>query len=456
MANSPLKGTFSNDDILRLVKLPTGNLPTANAGNEGAIVYDDTTNTFKFSNGSAWVDVSGGITGSGSANRLAYWSGASALTSDAGLTYDASTDRLTVDGGVIAGGPSTHGSQTFTITNANNTIPSNKQIVRLISSIGNVSMAGSPSIAAGLYEGQRLITIIDKTSTGNVGFPITPGGGIQPIVSETTLYHYVGDVQEAIEWVWVDGFWKTVSTGAKNPLDIPLSGQNFTNSINATYGLRLDVPNLQTDPGDISFAIDEPRLTISLSTADLLLTQAPTIAAPTTTPNSEFLLLITNRANSGYTLTLQDDNLVTGTNLFLATPQCILRENEWIQLIYTNTEWHEVCRSRVHQTHTTVSLSGLTTLNPRGANTVRVILSGAATLDAPSITTPYGYDNQEMLIWNDAVNTNNLTLEDDGTTAGTNLRLSTTTVALTPGSSIKLKYNITDGFWYEIARTIVV
>lgn len=37
----------------------------------------------------------GTLTGSGTANRVAYWSGASSLTSDAGLTYDSGTDTLT-------------------------------------------------------------------------------------------------------------------------------------------------------------------------------------------------------------------------------------------------------------------------------------------------------------------------------------------------------------------------
>jgi hypothetical protein len=49
-----------NSEILGLAKIATGSLPAAGAGNEGYIVYDDTTNTVKFSDGATWANISSG------------------------------------------------------------------------------------------------------------------------------------------------------------------------------------------------------------------------------------------------------------------------------------------------------------------------------------------------------------------------------------------------------------
>jgi hypothetical protein len=62
MANTPLKSTYANLDILRLIKLSTISLPAPNADNEGAIVYDSTTQTLKVSNGAAWTSAGSSLT----------------------------------------------------------------------------------------------------------------------------------------------------------------------------------------------------------------------------------------------------------------------------------------------------------------------------------------------------------------------------------------------------------
>lgn len=466
MANSPLKSTFTTDDILRLAKIATGSLPAAGAGNEGAIVYDDTTNTLKISNGSSWVEVSGGggaVTGSGTANELTFWSGSSTLTSDAGMTYDIGASRLTVNGGVVADGPSTNGSQLFTINAATDTIPSDKQIVRLASTINDVVLIGTPIIAPGLYEGQRLITIVDPSSNGSISFSYGVSGGIAPIASATVLQWYNGqDYQEALEWVWVDGFWKSVSQAAQNPIKTPMdasfvSGALSNTTVN-TLGLGLAGDDVRTDPGDNTQGVGSSRISIELTLNNLVFTATPTFNPPSWDSNADQeILLVRNKPNSGFTVTLQDEDLVTGSNLFLATPQCILRENEWIQLIFTNNEWHEYSRSRVHQEEVMGTVSGTITLDPRGADTVRVIVdTGGATLDTPSVTTGYGYHGLEMLVWNDPISLDDLNMDDEGTTPGTKLRLSTGSLILTPGSSVKLKFNGDDSTWYEIGRTLVV
>lgn len=53
-------GIKSFSDILNLPKIVTASLPAAAPGNEGAIAYDDTTNTVKFSDGSSWTNVAAG------------------------------------------------------------------------------------------------------------------------------------------------------------------------------------------------------------------------------------------------------------------------------------------------------------------------------------------------------------------------------------------------------------
>jgi len=349
--------------------------------------------------------------------------------------------------------PTTHGSQTFTINNNTDTIPSDKQIVRLLSAIGDVAMAGTPTISPGLFEGQRLITIIDSDSTGYVQFAITGGGGIQPISSPFTLQHYGSDYQEAVEWVWVDGFWKTVCTPAQNPITIPLSGSVFYGPVNANQGLRYGEENWFIDPGDSTIFVGSSRLTVSLTTADLLLTQTPTIDAPVS-PGDEFAFIITNKADSGYNLILQDDSIASGTNLFLATPMIILREGDWIELIYTNAQWRERSRSRQESIFTTNPLSGFITVDVRGADLVQLDLSNNATLDAPAID-GYFYDRQEVTIWNDPSNIYTFTLEDNDVTTGTLLKLSSSRLILSPGDSVKLKYNATDTMWYEIDRWVI-
>ena len=66
---------------LQLKQTVTGSLPTAAATNEGAIVYDATTNTVKFSDGATWTNVG----------------------ADAALTLDAAFDNgKTIDGATSA------------------------------------------------------------------------------------------------------------------------------------------------------------------------------------------------------------------------------------------------------------------------------------------------------------------------------------------------------------------
>jgi len=56
----------------------------------------------------------GNVTGSGSSGRVAYWNGSSNITSDAGLTFNGSTNALTVSGAVTwSGGGSTESNSAY-------------------------------------------------------------------------------------------------------------------------------------------------------------------------------------------------------------------------------------------------------------------------------------------------------------------------------------------------------
>lgn len=87
--------------------------------------------------------------------------------------------------------------------------------------------------------------------------------------------------------------------------------------------------------------------------------------------------------------------------------------------------------------------------------TVKQITANASyTLSsAPTITN--GQDGQTITILNvDTVDT--ITLQDQGTLAGSNLRLSASTVALAPRCSITLVYSSTVGDWIQIGQTNVL
>ncbi len=72
---------------------------------------------------------------------------------------------------------------------------------------------------------------------------------------------------------------------------------------------------------------------------------------------------------------------------------------------------------------------------------------------APTIAN--GLDGQILVIVN-VDTTDTITLSDQGTLAGSNLRLSTATIALGPRDSLTLTYNATIGDWIEIARSNVI
>lgn len=81
--------------------------PTATA-TEGTFGWDTAANNLYVNNDGAtgWTFVGGAssVTGSGANTRVAFWTSATVLSSDAGLTYNSATDALTVTGSVTISG----------------------------------------------------------------------------------------------------------------------------------------------------------------------------------------------------------------------------------------------------------------------------------------------------------------------------------------------------------------
>lgn len=98
---------------LRLAKYATGSIPAASAGNEGAIIYDDTTNEVKFSNGSTWAAIGGG--GGGGVTTIGTFSVSSTANalSISGSTLTGHAADATNPGMITAGNQTLGGIKTF-------------------------------------------------------------------------------------------------------------------------------------------------------------------------------------------------------------------------------------------------------------------------------------------------------------------------------------------------------
>jgi hypothetical protein len=96
-------GKIFNSNPLGLAQYTTAGLPAA-ASHAGSVVYDTDTDTVKFSDGATWTGVSSGgtVTGTGVSGRVAFWGGASSLSSDVNLFWDDASNRLGI-GTVIPG-----------------------------------------------------------------------------------------------------------------------------------------------------------------------------------------------------------------------------------------------------------------------------------------------------------------------------------------------------------------
>jgi len=166
----------------------------------------------------AWqkIDNTSVLSGNGVTNRVTFWNGTSTLTSDAGMTYNASSNALTITGIMTAdGGNSTNWNSAYTATNAFTTVGANltklanPSAIRFIkinanntvtartadqfradigagtsSTLGTVtSIATSAPITGGTITGSGTIGISNATASAVGAARVAAGTGISVAVS---------------------------------------------------------------------------------------------------------------------------------------------------------------------------------------------------------------------------------------------------------------------------------
>lgn len=126
-------------------------------------------------------------------------------------------------------------------------------------------------------------------------------------------------------------------------------------------------------------------------------------------------------------------------------------------LVRTVTELAETLTAGKHKklvlapsdTQTIVAGSRITT----NAAALRLSAAGAVTMtSAPTIED--GEDGQLICLTN--VGSNNITIQDQGTLASSNLRLSGATVVITPRDSLWLRYDSVIGDWVQVTTLVGV
>lgn len=94
-----------------------------------------------------------------------------------------------------------------------------------------------------------------------------------------------------------------------------------------------------------------------------------------------------------------------------------------------------------------------TTINPSDYVILTNTSGGALTVTAAP-TIPNGFDGERCLLLN--VSANNIVLQDQGTLANSNLRLSAATITLGTRDSLWLLYSHDIGNWVQIGQTNVI
>jgi hypothetical protein len=363
--------------------------------------------------------------------------------------------------------PAAYSGSPFLVTAAGLTIPSNYELVVLKSTIGDVVMTGTPLIQAGTTIGQRLTLLMASDSTGSIDIgtdatfkptSLYPGTGIVRLIHDENGL----GIHQAIQLVWGPGpAWRQTSFQVEATLRQDIDSVSvIAANLNNTGQISLSGPQTFTDPLDsdifnVQTPIPTSQVDIELTTADLVLTGTPNFTA------SQYgLFWLKNSSTSSFNLTIQDESILVGSNLKLRSATVTLKPSEAILFRGdTGGVWVEMARAVVRERIQTLDVLTATTLAiGNNVDTMMITLSGgSATPTTPAFSSALTLDDgHEILVMVDPAETNSLTLEDEGTTAGSALRLSATSLVLTPGSSVKLRWNATAAKWFEVAKTILV
>lgn len=368
--------------------------------------------------------------------------------------------------GLYSGAPTT-------LTTGLETVPSD-YAVAMLQFTGSISMGGATSIAPGTYLGQRLLTMPTNSSSGSVTWVIHGASPEAPILSPIRQSAYGASYCEVIEWVWDGSRWNLVSVF--NPNQSPIIADNISGNLVGIGSLALGNSFLPTSVGfPITYDISSvSRLEFQLTAVDLDYASTPLVDHGGFSIPDGKLVHVINAAggppNDDSAIYLYDDAIQPGSGLQLATPKLTLRKGEWVLLAYhtgwTETGWYELARSRQDAVRDFLNPVGpFISFDFRGASTLRFRFTAGTTFNLASVTPSFSdatvapfYDGQELLIINhpNGHAASVVQLDDEGTTAGVLVRLATATVNLTPGDSIRLRYDLTTLTWYEVHRALLV
>ncbi len=390
----------------------------------------------------------------------------------------------------------------FVIATGLETIPCDFPFVLLKNNTGNVIYMGgtNPAIAPGQYIGQRVITQIDPTGNAGVGFVITGPGLVQPIVSATVLNFYGGGYNESMEWVWNGSNWLNVSAAATNPLQnnlpptanfntVDVSGVATANLLSVGQALRSmgsvnwETSNVIGNPGIFTTNIPPggaTRLHIQGTNpiGDIVFQGTPFLNQPAPWPSEAFPMegyfhTIYNEP-LGFpflvTFTFQDESLLAFSGFKLNTPKVTLLPGDRLHLQWIGSNggfWQEIGRSLKQfglQYDFTSQFDQ--PLDSHGAEIFNLNLDTifsdniAQANQFPTHLSPLNpgwvYDGKEMLIQNISTGAYNLHFSDEGTLANSRVRLTTATITLKPGDTLRLRYSVAKTAWCEVHRSILV
>lgn len=140
----------------------------------------------------------GGISGSGTATRLAYWSGSSSLTSDANLYYDDVFDRLgiknsspSVELDVIGRANIEVGTDNLFINGGNTTLSGNSNMAIGDGSLNDLT-SGSYNSAIGVLSAPNITSGVNNISIGYQTMNTATTAGSNIAIGNQTLYTNLG------------------------------------------------------------------------------------------------------------------------------------------------------------------------------------------------------------------------------------------------------------------------